>query len=112
MVDFDGDKALVRLPLPGRRGEKLITRQQNQPAMWNASQMFSFIALDIQIVDYPSDITNITSSHAMTKSIERNGALIELDDTVLQVILNTLVLYIPNEGSNFDYRVKMILFSG
>ncbi|KAK6353387.1 hypothetical protein TWF696_005353 [Orbilia brochopaga] len=80
---IENDAAVLRFPLPGRKGEKLIARQKTQPGMWNASQMFSFIALDIQIADFPAKITGISSSHSVSASIvEESNASVDVDDFV------------------------------
>ncbi|KAK6496392.1 hypothetical protein TWF481_002412 [Arthrobotrys musiformis] len=81
----ENDTTVIQFPLPGRRGEKLIARQKSQPALWNASQMFSFIALDIQVSNFPAKITNISSSHSVYASIsEESNAAIEIDDYMFQ----------------------------
>ncbi|KAF3188698.1 hypothetical protein TWF788_000440 [Orbilia oligospora] len=81
----ENDTTVIHFPLPGRRGEKLIARQKSQPALWNASQMFSFIALDIQVSNFPAKITNVSSSHSVYASIsEESNATIEIDDYMFQ----------------------------
>ncbi|KAK6502260.1 hypothetical protein TWF506_002843 [Arthrobotrys conoides] len=81
----ENDTTVIHFPLPGRRGEKLIARQRSQPALWNASQMFSFIALDIQVSNFPAKITNVSSSHSVYASIsEDSNATIEIDDYMFQ----------------------------
>ncbi|KAJ6264159.1 hypothetical protein Dda_0301 [Drechslerella dactyloides] len=82
-LTIEDDAAVLRFPLPGRKGEKLIARQKTQPGMWNASQMFSFIALDIQIADFPAKIASISSSHSVSASIvEESNASVDVDDFV------------------------------
>ncbi|KAK6522066.1 hypothetical protein TWF281_002635 [Arthrobotrys megalospora] len=81
----ENDTTVLRFPLPGRRGEKLIARQKTQPALWNASQMFSFIALDVQVMNFPAKITNVSSSHSVYASInDESNAAIEVDDYMFQ----------------------------
>ncbi|RVD90126.1 uncharacterized protein DFL_001102 [Arthrobotrys flagrans] len=81
----ENDTTVIQFPLPGRRGEKLIARQKSQPALWNASQMFSFITLDIQVSNFPAKITNVSSSHSVYASIsEESNATIEIDDYMFQ----------------------------
>ncbi|KAF3912703.1 hypothetical protein ABW21_db0206713 [Orbilia brochopaga] len=82
-LTIENDAAVLRFPLPGRKGEKLIARQKTQPGMWNASQMFSFIAIDIQIADFPAKINSISSSHSVSASIvEESNASVDVDDFV------------------------------
>ncbi|KAK6330946.1 hypothetical protein TWF718_003140 [Orbilia javanica] len=82
---IENDATVIQFPLPGRRGEKLIARQKSQPALWNASQMFSFIALDIQVSNFPAKITNVSSSHSVYASISgESNATIEIDDYMFQ----------------------------
>ncbi|KAF3941448.1 hypothetical protein ABW19_dt0208734 [Dactylella cylindrospora] len=95
-LTFDDNAAVVRFPLPGRRGEKLITRQKSEPGLWNASQIFSFIALEVQVVDYPERITNISSSHSINVSADQTSAVVEFDDYIFQV----------------RFMVRMRLYSG
>ena len=84
-VALEFDHAVIRFPVPGQDGEKLIARQHSQPSLWNASQMFSFIAWEIQVMNYPGKITNIKSSHSINTSIEESNAVVELDDYMFQV---------------------------
>ncbi|EPS36864.1 hypothetical protein H072_9606 [Dactylellina haptotyla CBS 200.50] len=84
-LTVENEAAVLRFPLPGRRGERLIARQKSQPALWNASQMFSFIALDVRISDFPAKITNVSSSHSVYASIsEESNATIDIDDYMFQ----------------------------
>ncbi|KAF3930283.1 hypothetical protein ABW20_dc0108773 [Dactylellina cionopaga] len=84
-VVIENEAAVVRFPLPGRRGEKFIARQKTELALWNASQMFSFIALDVKITDFPAKITNVSSSHSVYASIvEESSATVEIDDYIFQ----------------------------
>ncbi|KAK6341901.1 hypothetical protein TWF730_001387 [Orbilia blumenaviensis] len=101
----ENDATVLRFPLPGRRSEKLIARQKSQPALWNASKMFSFIALDVQVINFPAKITNVSSSHSVYASIsEESNAVIEIDDYMFQgqdeIMISILSEPLPNRPTS------------
>ena len=76
---------MIKFPLPGRLGEKMVTRRGNGIMDWNGSHMFSFTALDIQAT-MPGQIVNVSStSHLICSTITGNIAKIDIENHILLV---------------------------
>src|SRR4051794_29599241 len=89
--------ATIRFPLPGRRGENMVTRsrQADTGLSWNGSHLFSLITLDIR-ASMPGRIAEVTStSHSISAVISSNKAKIDIESHVTRVSIRTADLTDP-----------------